>query len=86
MNAKFDFSGNDFNYFPFGSGRRMCAGIGMAERMVLFSLASLLHTFDWKCVDGEEINVEEKFGIVLSKKIPLVLIPEPRLTHPALYE
>ncbi|KAK9698702.1 hypothetical protein RND81_08G124600 [Saponaria officinalis] len=86
VNAKFDFNGNDFTYFPFGSGRRICAGIGMAERMVFFSLASLLHSFDWKWPAGEERNVEEKFGIVLSKKIPLVLIPEPRLTDPALYE
>ncbi|KAH9619194.1 hypothetical protein KSS87_013037 [Heliosperma pusillum] len=86
LNAKFDFSGNDFNYFPFGSGRRICAGIGMAERMVLFALASLLHSFEWKLPKGEELTLEEKFGIVLRKKIPLVLIPVPRLTNPALYE
>ncbi|KAL9231090.1 hypothetical protein vseg_006353 [Gypsophila vaccaria] len=86
LNAKFDFSGNDFTYLPFGSGRRSCAGIGLAERMVLFSLASLLHSFDWKWLEGEERNFEEKFGIVLSKKIPLVLVPELRLNNPTLYE
>uniref|UniRef100_A0A803L6G4 Cytochrome P450 n=1 Tax=Chenopodium quinoa TaxID=63459 RepID=A0A803L6G4_CHEQI len=31
-----------------GEGRRICAGRGMAEKMVLFSLASLLHSFDCK--------------------------------------
>lgn len=86
LNAKFDFNGNDFNYLPFGSGRRICAGITMAERMVLYSLASLLHLFDWKFPEGESSNVHEKFGIVLSKKTPLILIPERRLSCAALYE
>ncbi|KAF5938437.1 hypothetical protein HYC85_022696 [Camellia sinensis] len=26
LNGEGDYSGNDFNYFPFGSGRRICAG------------------------------------------------------------
>ena len=38
LNRKWDYSGSDFNYFPFGSGRRICAGIVMAERMVMYSL------------------------------------------------
>ncbi|XP_059639997.1 flavonoid 3'-monooxygenase CYP75B137-like [Cornus florida] len=86
LNGKWDYSGNDFNYFPFGSGRRICAGTAMAERMFLFSLASLLHSFDWKLPQGEKLDLEEKFGIVLKKKIPLVAIPTPRLSDPSLYE
>lgn len=85
-NNKIDFSGNDFTYLPFGSGRRICAGIAMAERMVLFSLASLLHSFDWELPEGEKLDLEEKFGIVLSKRVPLTLIPKPRLSSPSLYE
>lgn len=86
LNGKVDYSGNDFNYFPFGSGRRICAGIAMAERMVLFSLASLVHSFDWKLTAGEKLDVFEKFGIVLKKKVPLIAIPTPRLCDPALYK
>ncbi|KAA8522278.1 hypothetical protein F0562_012951 [Nyssa sinensis] len=86
LNAKWDYSGNDFNYFPFGSGRRICAGTAMAERMFLYSLASLLHSFDWKVPEGEKLDMSEKFGIVLKKKMPLVAIPMPRLSDPALYE
>ncbi|XP_010676209.2 flavonoid 3'-monooxygenase CYP75B137 [Beta vulgaris subsp. vulgaris] len=82
---QFDFNGNNFNYIPFGSGRRICAGIGLAERMVLFIMASLLHSFNWKLPEGEELNLEEKFGIVLSKRTPLVLIPECRLSDSGLY-
>lgn len=86
LDGKWDFSGNDFNYFPFGSGRRICAGTPMAERMFLLSLASLVHSFDWKLPAGEKLDVAEKFGIVLKKKVPLVVIPTPRLSIPELYQ
>ncbi|KAL7188699.1 hypothetical protein ACSBR1_038542 [Camellia fascicularis] len=78
LNGKGDYNGNDFNYFPFGSGRRICVGIAMAERMVMFSLASLLHSFDWELSKGEKLDLTEKFGIVFKKKIPLIAIPTPR--------
>lgn len=86
LNGNWDYSGSDFSYLPFGSGRRICAGIAMAERMVLYSLATLLHSFDWKLPHGEEVDLTEKFGIVLKKKIALVAIPTPRLSDPSLYE
>ncbi|XVF13298.1 hypothetical protein REPUB_Repub08aG0196800 [Reevesia pubescens] len=86
LNSNWDFSGSDFRYFPFGSGRRNCAGIAMAERMVLYSIATLLHSFDWKVTDGKKLDLSEKFGIVLKLKNPLVAIPTPRLSNPALYE
>lgn len=86
LDANLDFSGNDFNYFPFGSGRRICAGISMAERTVLHFLATLVHLFDWTIPQGEKLEVSEKFGIVLKKKIPLVAIPTPRLSNPDLYQ
>ncbi|KAJ7010866.1 flavonoid 3'-monooxygenase CYP75B137-like [Populus alba] len=86
LNTKFDYSGSDFNYFPFGSGRRICAGIAMAERMFLYFLATLLHSFDWRLPQGKKMDLTEKFGIVLKLKNPLVAIPTPRLSNPALYE
>lgn len=85
LGGTWDYSGKDFNYFPFGSGRRICAGVAMAERMVMFSLATLLHSFDWKLRE-EKLDLSEKFGIVLKKKIPLVAIPAPRFSDAALYE
>ncbi|XP_021291672.1 cytochrome P450 98A8-like [Herrania umbratica] len=86
LNSKWDFSGRDFNYFPFGSGSRICAGTAMAERMVLYSIATLLHSFDWKVAEGMKLDLTEKFGIVLKLKNPLVAVPTPRLSIPALYE
>ncbi|KAH6818093.1 cytochrome P450 [Perilla frutescens var. frutescens] len=86
LDGKWDYSGNDFKYFPFGSGRRICAGTAMAERMFLYSLASLVHSFEWSLPAGENLDLEEKFGIVLKKRIPLVAIPTPRLSDPSLYD
>ncbi|KAF2613962.1 hypothetical protein F2Q70_00013300 [Brassica cretica] len=80
-----DFNGGDFKYLPFGSGRRICAAINMAERLVLFNIASLLHSFDWVAPKGQKFEVEEKFGLVLKLKSPLVAIPVPRLSDPKLY-
>lgn len=86
LDTNLDFSGKDLNYFPFGSGRRICLGIAMAERMILYSLASLIHSFDWKMPQGEKIDLSEKFMFVLKKRKSLIVIPTPRLPNPALYE
>ncbi|KAK9143322.1 hypothetical protein Syun_012722 [Stephania yunnanensis] len=85
LNGKWDFSGTDFNYFPFGSGRRRCAGIPMAERMFMYELATLLHSFDWALPLDSEFDLKEKFGIVLKKATPMIAIPTPRLSNPTLY-
>ncbi|GLJ29863.1 hypothetical protein SUGI_0590210 [Cryptomeria japonica] len=84
--SKWDYNGRDFDYFPFGSGRRICAGLSMANRMVHYALASLLHSFDWSLPVGEKLNMAEKYGIVLRKAVPLVAIPKPRLLQPNLYD
>ncbi|KAF8032876.1 hypothetical protein BT93_D1685 [Corymbia citriodora subsp. variegata] len=86
LHSKCDYGGNDFNYMPFGAGRRICVGIAMAERMVLYSLATLFHSFDWKLPEGEKMDLTEQFGIVLKKKKLLVAIPLLRFSNPRLYE
>ncbi|CAL5355988.1 unnamed protein product [Camellia sinensis] len=60
-------------------------GIAMAERMFLFSLVSILHSFDWKLPEGEKLDLSEKFGIGLKKRVPLMAILTPRLSNPTLY-
>ncbi|KAL6280071.1 hypothetical protein ACE6H2_016952 [Prunus campanulata] len=86
LDSKWDYSGRDFTYLPFGSGKRICIGIAMAERMVMHLLATLLHSFDWRLPPGEELDLSEKFGLAMKKEVPLVAIPTPRLSDPALYE
>ncbi|KAK4493408.1 hypothetical protein RD792_017691 [Penstemon davidsonii] len=82
---KMDFSGNTFSYIPFGSGRRLCPGTPLAERMMVHLLASLLHSFEWKLPKGETLDMSEKFGIGLKKNTPLFVIPSLRLSNLDLY-
>ncbi|XP_068649617.1 cytochrome P450 CYP736A12-like [Aristolochia californica] len=83
--GKREFTGNDFHYFPFGRGRRICPGMALAERMLMYVMATLLHSFDWKLPEGTKLNVSEKFGFVLKKAEPLMAVPTPRLSDPELY-
>ncbi|XP_062074102.1 flavonoid 3'-monooxygenase-like [Humulus lupulus] len=81
----YNFSGQTFNYLPFGSGRRMCPGISLGEKMVMLMLASFLHCFDWKMPSGTKVELSDKFGIIVQKKDPLIAIPKPRFSDLDLY-
>lgn len=76
---------NEFEYIPFGWGRRSCPGKPLAYRVVTFLLASLLHSFDWRMAQGEKLDMSETFGITLTKAIPLLALPTPRLLNSDLY-
>lgn len=80
-----DYSGNNFNYIPFGSGRRICAGLPLAERSLMYVVASFLHSYEWKLPEGTELDFSDKFGIVTKKIQPTLAIPTPRLSKSELY-
>ena len=82
---KYDYLGNKFQYMPFGSGRRVCAGIPLGERILMFLLASFLHSFEWKLPNDTKLDLSDKWGIVMKKLKPLVVIPTPRLSNSELY-
>ncbi|PIA50060.1 hypothetical protein AQUCO_01300650v1, partial [Aquilegia coerulea] len=84
-NVKWDYNGNDVRYLPFGSGRRICVGIPIAEKVAPYLLASLLHSFDWKLPEGTKLDLSDQFGFELKKKTPLFAVPTPRLLHSTLY-
>ncbi|GMJ14921.1 cytochrome P450, family 706, subfamily A, polypeptide 6 [Hibiscus trionum] len=86
LKADISYQGNNLRYIPFGSGRRICAGIAMAEKMVGLLLAVLVHSFEWKLPEEKRPGVEEKFGAVLKKMDPLVAIPFARLSDSKLYQ
>ncbi|KAG0473196.1 hypothetical protein HPP92_015053 [Vanilla planifolia] len=77
--------GNEFGYLPFGAGRRACPGMALAERMMLFSLASLLHSFEWLLPEGPHMELADTFGIALRKAEPVVVVPKARLGMSELY-
>ncbi|KAL5560725.1 hypothetical protein UlMin_036936 [Ulmus minor] len=78
LDSNVDYKGRDFEYIPFGAGRRICPGLPLAERMVHLMLASVIHCFDWKLPQGmspEELDMRDQFGVTLKKAVPLCAIP-----------
>ncbi|XP_042958051.1 3,9-dihydroxypterocarpan 6A-monooxygenase-like [Carya illinoinensis] len=83
--GRFDYLGNSFKYFPFGSRRRICAGLTLAERTLKYILASFLHSYKWKLPLGSEIEFSDIFSVVTKKKNPTIRILTPRLSKFELY-
>ncbi|GJN31513.1 hypothetical protein PR202_gb19922 [Eleusine coracana subsp. coracana] len=81
VGSSVDVKGQDYELLPFGSGRRMCPGIGLGLKMVYLALANLLHAFAWRLPDGmvaEELSME-KYGLTVPRMIPLEAVAEPKL-------
>ncbi|TVU14571.1 hypothetical protein EJB05_38046, partial [Eragrostis curvula] len=76
--ADVEFKGNDFRFFPFGVGRRMCPGINFGMVAMELMLANLVHHFDWELPPGQDrlIDMSEVFGIVVHRKEKLLLVPK----------
>ncbi|RCV41958.1 hypothetical protein SETIT_9G176600v2 [Setaria italica] len=79
-----DFRGADFEFTPFGAGRRMCPGMALGLVNMELALAGLLYHFDWELPGGgggEELDGDmcEAFGITVKRKDKLVLRATPRI-------
>ncbi|KAH7670618.1 Costunolide synthase protein [Dioscorea alata] len=77
VNNELDFRGQDFEFIPFGVGRRICPGMPFAVATIEFALANLVHQFDWEMPNGlsaEDLNMDEAQGLIMHRKHPLVLV------------
>ncbi|WMV17190.1 hypothetical protein MTR67_010575 [Solanum verrucosum] len=78
--SKLDVRGQDFELIPFGAGRRICPGMPLAIRMIPVMLGTLLNTFKWKIegdIEPKDLDMQEKFGLTLTKLRPLRAVPLP---------
>eukprot|EP00252_Welwitschia_mirabilis_P024228 TRINITY_DN710_c0_g2_i1.p1 TRINITY_DN710_c0_g2~~TRINITY_DN710_c0_g2_i1.p1 ORF type:complete len:224 (+),score=25.86 TRINITY_DN710_c0_g2_i1:42-713(+) len=82
VGSQIDFRGRHFELITFGSGRRMCAGLPLADKMVHHMLATFVHSFDWSLpLPSQELDLSERLGITLRKSAPLLILPTSRLPH-----
>ncbi|RWR97023.1 Cytochrome P450 71A1 [Cinnamomum micranthum f. kanehirae] len=79
VNNPIDFKGHDFQFIPFGAGRRSCPGMSFAIASLELALANLLYWYDWELPSGltkEDLDMSEALGITTHKKFPLHLVPK----------
>ncbi|KAF8691321.1 hypothetical protein HU200_040448 [Digitaria exilis] len=77
-----DFRGTDFEFIPFGAGRRMCPGMAFGLAHIELALAALLFHFDWELPGGmavEELDMTEAFGVTTQLQSDLVVVAVPRV-------
>ncbi|KAF5198886.1 Cytochrome p450 [Thalictrum thalictroides] len=77
VNNPVDSGGQNFNFTPFGSGRRVCPGKSFALIIVESTIANLPYWFDWKTVGGEKFDMSETFtsSVRLKTLLHLVVVP-----------
>jgi cytochrome P450 len=72
-------TGKEFDFLPFGSGRRICPGINFANAAVEMMLANLVYHFDWELpTETKEVDMKEVFSLSIRRKEKLHLVPLPR--------
>ncbi|KAL8262721.1 hypothetical protein R6Q59_024070 [Mikania micrantha] len=70
--------GADYEYLPFGAGRRMCLGVTLGIANVQLPLAHIMYYFRWKLPNGasnDQLDMTETFGATFQRKTELVLVP-----------
>ncbi|KAI3515133.1 hypothetical protein L1887_13884 [Cichorium endivia] len=77
-NSVTNIMGADYEYLPFGAGRRMCPGAALGLANVQLPLANILYHFDWRLPNGtrnEDLDMTESFGATVQRKSELLLVP-----------
>ncbi|KAG2678725.1 hypothetical protein I3760_11G016400 [Carya illinoinensis] len=74
-----DFKGQDFEFLPFGGGRRGCPWLTFGLTSVEYVIANMLCWFDWRLpiasIKGQDVGMGEVYGLTVARKIPLHLVP-----------
>lgn len=80
-----DFKGSNFEFIPFGSGRRSCPGMQLGLYALDQAVAHLLHCFTWELPDGmkpSELDMNDVFGLTAPRATRLIAVPSKRVVCP----
>ncbi|MBA0717129.1 hypothetical protein Golax_004967 [Gossypium laxum] len=77
--ANVDVRGKNYEFLPFGSGRRVCPGITFALKFLPLALGRLLHGFELGTVSDVAVDMSESPGLTAPKATPLEVTLTPRL-------
>ncbi|KAL8050603.1 hypothetical protein ABFX02_06G091100 [Erythranthe guttata] len=77
--GEFDITGSrEIKMMPFGAGRRVCPASGLAMLHLEYFVANLIWWFEWKPVEGDEVDLSEKQEFTIVMKNPLRAKISPR--------
>ncbi|CAO2828060.1 unnamed protein product [Amaranthus hypochondriacus] len=78
-----DYNGGNFEFIPFGSGRRSCPGMVLGLYALEMCVANLLHCFTWELPDGmkpKELSTDDVYGLTAPNATRLIAVPSSRLS------
>ncbi|KAL8547584.1 hypothetical protein ACS0TY_007057 [Phlomoides rotata] len=77
LKSPIDFKGLDFEFIPFGAGRRGCPGISFAVVTMEFVMANVVQKFNWKLpggVEEKDLDMSESPGLTVHRSVPLLAV------------
>ncbi|XP_043693448.1 cytochrome P450 89A2-like [Telopea speciosissima] len=76
----FDITGTrEIKMMPFGAGRRICPGLGLAVLHLEFFVANLIRDYKWTAVEGVDVDLSEQLEFTVVMKNPLHAHISPRV-------
>nr|GEY27206.1 cytochrome P450 71A4-like [Tanacetum cinerariifolium] len=81
LNNSIDYKGVNFEWLPFGGGRRGCPGIQFSVVIMELALANVVYKFDFLLPNGvkeKDMDMSEANGITIHRKSSLVVRASPR--------
>ncbi|KAJ0969081.1 hypothetical protein J5N97_021958 [Dioscorea zingiberensis] len=64
----------EIKMMPFGVGRRICPGLGLAVLHLEYFVANLVREFEWREVEGEDVDLAEKPEFTVVMKHPFTCV------------
>ncbi|OVA05853.1 Cytochrome P450 [Macleaya cordata] len=77
----FDITGSrEIKMMPFGAGRRICPGLGLATLHLEYFVANLVREFEWTARIGDDVDLSEKQELSITMKNPLWAHISPKIS------